>query len=232
MTCTRSLLAILFGVFAASGLSAQKYPPPFPRDGIVKVFENERVIVWKGIAGFKSRPTVMHEHTLDFAGVFLDDGGIPKITLPDGSVRVATTPTSRGITTAGTKGTIHIEEQLKDGIRVVVIELKDGKPAASDSAAALPTSFPRAGATLERETDRLSIWEYQWLPSRRVPLHLQNRDAVIVPLESGNVRFTPDKGQPRSVTLTFGDPLFIARGESFSEEATEGTPEAIVIELK
>ena len=48
-------------------------------------FRNERVAIWKGLAGIKGRPTERHQHRHDLAGVFLDDGGISRATFPDGT---------------------------------------------------------------------------------------------------------------------------------------------------
>jgi hypothetical protein len=230
----RPVLVMLVCAVAAAAVSAQStYPPPYPREGITLAFENARVYVWTGVAGIKDRPTEMHRHVYDLAGVFLDDGGMQKNTGPDGSITRSTTPTHRGDAVFRRKGATHIEEWLQDGIRVVAVELKDvaSQPAPA-GAPSLSVSFPREGATMRQESDRVVLWEYQWQPGRKVPLHVQNRDAVIVPLESGRLQLTPEHGQPRTVTLTFGGAAFIARGESFSEEATEGAPKAIVIELK
>ena len=230
---TRVAVTALTAIFAVSAPVAQsKYPPPYPREGITMAFENDRVIVWTGVAGIKSRPTEMHQHTLDVAGVFLDDGGMQKNTAPDGSITRSPTPTHHGDAVFRRKGATHIEEWLQDGIRVVAVELKDAKPALLADAPALPASFPREGATMRQDSERVAMWEYQWLPGRQVPLHFQNRDAVVIPLESGRVRLTPEKGQPREITLTFGGAAFIGRGEAFSEEAAEGAPRAIIVELK
>ena len=58
-----ALLAILTGLLSVSAPVAQsKYPPPYPREGVTMAFQNERVIVWTGVAGVKSRPTSMHQH--------------------------------------------------------------------------------------------------------------------------------------------------------------------------
>src|SRR5450432_2505962 len=58
------------------------YPLAFPRPGVKKILENERVIVWDctwtpGVA------TPMHFHDKDVAAVFLEDGDL-KSTTPDG----------------------------------------------------------------------------------------------------------------------------------------------------
>ncbi len=230
---TRIVLSILASLIAASVPSAQStYPPPYPREGITKIFENDRVLIWSGVAGIKSRPTEMHRHVFDVAGVFLDDGGFQKNTVPDGSITQSTAPTHRGDAVFRRKGATHIEEWLQDGIRVVAVELKDVTPAPRLKAAGLPPSFPREGASLRQDSDRVTMWEYQWLPGRQVALHSQNRDAVVIPLESGRVRFTPQKGEVKEILLTFGGAAFINRGDSFAEEAAEGAPKAIVIELK
>ena len=220
---------------AAAGvwfLAQSTLPPAFPREGMEISFRNERVAIWKGLAGIKGRPTERHQHQHDLAGVFLDAGGISKATFPDGTSNTRPTPTVRGDLTYSPKGVVHVEEWLTDGIRAVVVELMADSPASIANNSGLPASFPREGATLKLENDRVAMWEYQWQPGRQVPLHAQTRDAVIVPLESGHIRLTPTSGAPRVVALTFGDGVFVARGEAFSEEASEGSPKAIVIEVK
>jgi hypothetical protein len=213
-------------------LAQSTLPPAFPREGMEISFQNERVVIWKGLAGIKGRPTARHEHKHDLAAVFLDPGGMSKAIFPDGTSDTRQTPTVRGDLTYSRKGVVHIEEWLTDGIRAVVVELLADTPASSADASGLPASFPREGATLKRENERVAMWEYQWQPGRHVPLHSQTRDAVIVPLESGHIRLTPKSGTPRVVALTFGDGVFVARGDAFSEEASEGSPKAIVIEVK
>jgi hypothetical protein len=156
---------------AAAGvlfLAQSTLPPAFPREGMEISFQNERVVIWKGLTGIKGRPTAKHEHKHDLAAVFLDDGGISRAIFPDGTSSTREAPTLRGDLTYSTKGVVHIEEWLTDGI--------------------LPASFPREGATLKRENDRVALWEYQWQAGRQLPLHAQTRDAVIVLLESGHRR--------------------------------------------
>ena len=160
MENSRVLLTLAAGILSASVSFAQsEYPPAYPREGVEMAFQNERVIVWKGVAGIKSRPTAMHKHTLDLAGVFLDDGGPAKTIMPDGSTNEGTTPTHRGDVLLRPKGLIHIEEWLADGIRVIAIELKDDGIAGSMTSTALPRAFPRDGATLRRESNRVAMWE-------------------------------------------------------------------------
>ncbi len=59
-----------------------KNPLAFPRPGSVKVFENDRVIVWH-YSWVKGRPTPMHFHDKDVVVAYRYDGTLRSIT-PDG----------------------------------------------------------------------------------------------------------------------------------------------------
>ena len=219
--------------FAAMGVMAlmavQTYPPPFPREDVSKVFENERVVVWNArwTAG---RPSPMHEHKLDLVGVILE-GGRTKLTFLDGSIREGAL-SKRGDVVFQPKGVIHIEEPLVDGARTIGVEFKDVTVPPIDKRPALPSAFPREGARSLLENDRVAIWDYQWLPGRAVPLHYQDRDVVVVAMGDGQVRFTSSDGRTRVEPLSFGQVTFRPRGESHREEAAEGSPRAILVELK
>ena len=65
----------------------QDYPPPFPREGATKVFENESVTVWD-VTWKAGVPTPMHQHRLELVGVTLVPGTV-RVTLPDGATRVS-----------------------------------------------------------------------------------------------------------------------------------------------
>lgn len=228
--------AIALGLLAGgNALSRPHYPPPFPRPGVSKSFENGRVIVWQGLVGFKGRPTVMHEHTMDQVAVFFDDGVRVRTTMLDGTTRESATPTQRGAVSFQPKGVIHIEEVLNDGLRAVAIELKPQNRQTlqepSGSAAAGPL-LGRDGATLRLDNARVVIWDDQWPAGRPVPSVVHTRDSVIVPLESGSVRRTMANGTIRVIELAFGDPMFIPRGEVAREDVLKGSPRAIIVELK
>jgi quercetin dioxygenase-like cupin family protein len=101
--------------------SSHHYPPPFPRQGAVKVLENERVVVWdvtwpKGVRG------PLHEHYRDAVLVTLTGGTIRKFPLHDKSSVVTYKP---GTVIFAPKGTIHSEEGISDVPRhAIVIQLK------------------------------------------------------------------------------------------------------------
>jgi hypothetical protein len=106
-------------------LTFQSYPPPFPREGVTKLFENERVVVWTA-AFLKNRPTPLHEHTMDGIGVFLSEGQLRNRML-DGTVREGK-PFGNGHVVLAQRGVIHIEESLVEGTKAILIELKEAGP--------------------------------------------------------------------------------------------------------
>ena len=67
-------------------LLIQPLPPPFPRDGANKVFENEQVIIWD-VSWAKGEPTPLHEHRFASLAVTVQPGRV-KSYLADGTTRV------------------------------------------------------------------------------------------------------------------------------------------------
>jgi hypothetical protein len=213
----------------AAVLAVQSYPPPFPREGVTKLLENPRVTVWR-VDWTKNRPTAMHEHQKDLVGVVLE-GGHVRVTLPDGTV-VPGQPTGKGMASFQRRGVIHREESVADGGRNIAVELSNDPPPARAPDTSAPEAFPREGARLVVENERVAVWEYEWLASRPVGLHVHNRDTVLVPLDAGEVRVTFRSGETRVTRLVPGDALFYSQAEPHSEVAVTGAPRAIVVELK
>jgi hypothetical protein len=58
------------------------YPNAYPREGIVKLLENDRVIVWS-FRWTPGKPTAMHFHNTDVVVVYQEDTPLESIT-PDG----------------------------------------------------------------------------------------------------------------------------------------------------
>jgi len=207
----------------------QTYPPPFPRDGVTKVLENARVVAWR-VDWAKGRPTAMHEHKLDLVGVVLERGQT-RITVPNGTVTVGQ-PTVRGAATFQTRGVTHSEEAMLDNARNLTVELKDEKIAARTPNTSAPEGFPREGARLVVENERVAVWDYTYVPGRAVPLHIHNRDAVVIPVDPGEIRVQFRNGETRTTKLVPGEALFFSGADAHSEEVSVGTPRVIAIELK
>jgi hypothetical protein len=210
-------------------LAAQSYPPPFPRDGVTKLFENDRVVAWR-VDWIKGKPTAMHEHRLDLVGVVLE-GGQTKITLPNGTVQTGPVSTP-GAAAFQARGVIHVEEALLATGRNVAVELKDApRPVRAPNTSA-PEGFPREGARLVVENDRVVVWDYAYVSGRLVPLHIHNRDTVVVPVDAGELRVQFRNGEVRTTKLVPGEVLYFSGADAHTEEVSAGTPRVIAIELK
>jgi hypothetical protein len=96
------------------------YPLAFPRYGVKKVLENNRVIIWD-YTWIPGRPTVMHFHDKDVVVVYMADGKL-KSTTPDGKSVVNTI--SFGLTTFNAPNRSHSEELVEGLARAVIVEFK------------------------------------------------------------------------------------------------------------
>jgi len=61
------------GICAAGSLLAQDYPHAFPREGVKKLFDNDRITIWE-VNWIKNVPQPFHRHRYDMAGVFCGTG--------------------------------------------------------------------------------------------------------------------------------------------------------------
>ena len=80
----------------------------------------------------------------------------------------------------------HVEEALLDNARNLTVELKDEKVPARTPNTSAPEGFPREGARLVVENDRVAVGLHAFRPSRA--LHIHNRDAVVVPVDPGELQ--------------------------------------------
>jgi hypothetical protein len=218
--------AVLLGVLVAVAAQAASvdYPPAFPRPGITKVLENERVIIWQGLHGALGIPTDLHRHVYDVVGVFLDDGRIRAI-LPDGTVRDGN-PFTRGHAVFSPKGIVHVEEGLMDGTRVVGIELKD-RPVQEATNDAIST----VESQVRVDNASVVIRDHTWgvVPARRDG---RGRDVVLIPFQSGIVRRVKPDGSSETQRLVFGEVIYRPHEAMQIESVLAGRPRAIVVELK
>jgi hypothetical protein len=100
--------------------NASGYPLAFPRPGVKKVLENDRVIVWDctwtlGLA------TPMHFHDKDVVALFLEDGDLQSTT-PDGQAVV--NPLAPGTVRFALRNRTHTETLVRGKQRAIFTELK------------------------------------------------------------------------------------------------------------
>ena len=172
--------------FVASLLSAapQDLPGAFPRDGATQLMDNERVTVWD-VTWPKGVPTAMHRHQYDMVGVELADA-IVKVTTLEGVATTAALQTGKALYLR--KGTAHMEEGISDiGRHAILVDLKDGSAPASLNATVYPTAFPREGATKLIDNARVVVWDYAWTSGKPTPVHVHDKDSVVVYLGAGRL---------------------------------------------
>jgi hypothetical protein len=96
------------------------YPLAFPRPGVKKILENDRVVVWD-YTWTPGVPTPMHFHDKDVVVLFLEDGDL-KSTTPDGqSVVSSYTPSTVRF---NNRSRIHTETLVRGQQRAIITELK------------------------------------------------------------------------------------------------------------
>jgi len=168
--------ALLVVIVALLGLQ-QTPPPPFPRAGTTKLFENERVVVWD-IAWLRETYP-LHRHPYDMTGVYYQSGDRVIIS-PQGERR--STHTEAWNITFQRVGLTHSEEGSSEPpLRAVFIEMKQpslGFDGASDGAPAYPVGAP----SQRLDNDRVAVWEHA--AGAAPTLHRHAREAVVVTFDA------------------------------------------------
>jgi quercetin dioxygenase-like cupin family protein len=217
-------------VLALWAATAQSYPPPFPRENAAKVLENDRMVVWD-VTWPKGKATAMHQHTSDVAVVFIAPGATKTTTLDGASNQNA--PVKVGDILFQNRGVIHREEGTTDSPRRgIVVELKDMKVAPLPLKPGVPPAFPRENVKKLMENERVTFWEYQWVPGGPVSTHHHIRQAVAVFLAPGQMKSVTPEGMVETNDVALGTVRAAAPGQIHTEEAVKGSPRAVIIELK
>lgn len=169
------------------------------------LFENDRVAIWRVGPG---APVPGAAGALRLAGVL--------VSLADGRVRLVDT----AATPAAPLGA------------AVMIQLKGSRTAPMAPPRDTAPAFPRQGATLVLESERVAVWDVAWTTGMKTPLHFHDRDVAVVYLGAGTVRSIPLDGPPTATPRAFGEAVFIPRGRTHVEECVDGPRRDIVVELK
>jgi len=225
------LIATLTGLTA----TAEEYPHAFPRKGATQLFDNERVTAWE-VHWIRDVPQPIHRHRYDMAGVYLRYGPI-RVTRPDGTESPQRPPFEIPRPYFQEKGITHREEMIgfapdAPERMAIMFDLKEVSVPAAALPPNTPAAFPRDGAIKAIDNARVIEWDYTWTPGRVVPLHMHDKDSVQVFSQGGTIKFTHTDGSIETKTFKFGDTRFIPHGTICTEEATDGSPRAVTIELK
>ncbi len=224
-----------FVALVSIAIAADDYPHAYPRTGTTQLFDNERVTAWK-VEWKKDIPQPIHRHRYDMAGVYLRYGPI-RVTSPEGVVSPQRPPFDVPRPYFQKKGVTHKEEAIGFGPDAlerlaVMFDLKDVSVAPVTTKPGMSTAFPRDGAIKAIDNERVTEWDYTWSTGHSVPMHLHDKDSVQVFFRGGTIKFTLADGGIETKTFKFGDARFIPRGTTDAEEAINGSPRAITIELK
>ena len=226
---TPAKLLILAFCVCSGNSPAQSYPPPFPREAALELFENDRVAVWD-VTWPKAQPTEMHQHPVDELSVTLV-GGTVRVTRLGGTPVVNDSKPGSVVLTP--QGTIHREEGLSDvPQRKIMLQLKPSGPLSERTISGVP-AFPREGAVKLLENARVIAWDYTWKPAQKTPLHADHVDSVIVFLDGGTIRSVTNRGESKDTTRNANEVVYFPRNDvSHNEEAVQGSPRAVIVELK
>ncbi len=161
-------IAVALIVFSssASAQNASKYAAPYPRDGVLKLGESDRVIAWE-VLREKGAVSAMYELPLDQVVVTLTEGAV-RFTTPNGASRVSQEKF----------GAVRFEPARK-----------------TPPVAGIPGQFPRINAVKLFETDRINVWDQVWLANQTITNHLHYTQTVGVFLSGGKL-LTRDLGKP------------------------------------
>lgn len=190
-------------------LQIQPLPPPYPRDGTTKLFENERVIVWDVTWLQQAYP--VHRHIYDYSGVYYTNGD--RFIISESGARSRTSSVAWD-TFFYRRGVTHSEEGASsDPLRGVFVEFKEPAPLGVVATNASSPTFPGAPGRKLRESERVVIWEF--VPGPGPSAHHHARDAVVVGFTNLKPRVT-----------------FVSRGTVHTDEQIAGADRAYVFELQ
>ena len=231
-TRTPIITALVLAAPMVVAIGAQTYPHAFPRAGVAKLFENERVTAWD-VRWVRDVPQPFHRHQFDMAGVYTVYGPI-RVTSPDGSVSPVT-PFEVPRPYFQPKGVTHKEEAIgfpgAPEREAVMLDLKDvSVPPVTKPG--MPAAYPRDGARQAIDNARVIEWDYTWTVGRPVPQHIHDKDTVEVFFDPGTIRYRTAEGKEETRTFKRKDARFVARGTVDTEEAVSGSPRAVIVELK
>jgi len=227
------LCLLTAGIWAAGFLLAQNYPHAFPREGVKKLFENNRVTIWE-VNWIKNVPQPFHRHLYDMAGVYLRYGHV-QITTLDGKV----TPGfyfEPPFPYFQLRGRTHKEEAVggeNDPEELaIMVDLKEPAASGAVSNSQVQPAFPREGAKDVLDNARVRMWDYTWVPEKPVAMHIHDRDSVEIIVTGGTLRVKTPDGKQEIRTVATKDARFVPLGRVDSEEAVNSSPRAITIEVK
>ncbi|MCB1672314.1 MAG: hypothetical protein R3F41_10390 [Gammaproteobacteria bacterium] len=229
------LCGLLMMITAGATAADDEFPHAYPRSGVKALFENDRVFAWD-VTWLRDVEQPYHRHRYDMAAVYLRFGPI-RVTQLDGSYNPPGPPFAVPRPFFQGKGVTHKEEMIGFADAAperwaIMFDLKDVSAKPLSPPTGLAPAFPREGAELAIENERVLEWVHGWETGKPLPAHMYTRDAVQVFYEPGSLSFTDAAGNTQTESFEIGDARFVPAGTIAIEAAVSGSPKAVTIELK
>ncbi|MEZ5490817.1 MAG: hypothetical protein R3F50_10915 [Gammaproteobacteria bacterium] len=231
--CLPLLLSLCLPVIPAFG--EEELPHAYPRIGVRTLFENDRVFAWD-VTWLLDVEQPYHRHRYDMAAVYLRYGPI-RVTRLDGSENPQTPPFRIPRPFFQPAGVTHKEEVVgfpEDAPQrwAIMFDLKEVLGRSADIQPGTTAAFPREGAELAIDNERVMEWVHGWEEGVAGELVTYPRDSVQVMTEPGILQFTFESGVTLTEAFAVGNARFIPAGTVRAEKAVSGSPAAVTIELK
>ncbi len=213
----------------------EELPHAYPRIGVRTLFENDRVFAWD-VTWLRGIEQPFHRHRYDMAAVYLRYGPI-RITRPDGTVNPPSEPFDIPRPYYQPAQIHHKEEMIGFPEEApqrwaIMFDIKESLGRSERVAPGTEAAFPREGAELAIDNDRVSEWVHGWDKGSEGELLTYQRDAVQVFSEPGILQYTFESGVTLTEAYAIGDARFIRAGTVRAEKAVMGSPRAVTIEFK
>lgn len=237
-TIKHTLLLSLLATFCVQLLpvfAEEELPHAYPRTGVRTLFENDRLYAWD-VTWLPGIEQPYHRHRYDLAAVYLRYGPI-RVTQLDGTENPQGEPFAIPRPFFQPAGVTHKEEMVRfpeDTPQrwAIMFDLKDVLERPVPVQRGTEAAFPRDGAELAIDNNRVMEWVHGWEPDNVGDLVTYQRDAVRVMTEPGTLQYTFENGVTLTEVLAVGDTRYIPAGTVRAEKALHGSPRAVTIELK
>ncbi len=211
--------------------TAHKLPPGWPRDGAVKLLENDRGIAWN-VTYYKDKSSPLHEHPYFFAGLDLNTGSV--VTRRPGETKW----TEPGVVRKDNmwflpKGLTHAEMTVTDpGRHTVVVDIKDKRVPEAANSTSYPSNKYAPALTKVVDNDMVTIWDAAWGP-RDGTMSFDTRDMFLCIAEGGDLVVQEDGKPAETKSVKAGEALFLPGGKARAISSGPGTTvRAMLVEMK
>jgi len=187
-----------------------------------------RVLVVESAAGARSQ---LHEHQVNRVMVYLDAG---KMTLTDseGAVEQLNFKKDEALWSPMTKRP-HVSENVSGHpVKIVEIEVKS-LPGRKQAAGELDwVKVDPRRYKVELENDQVRVVRVKYGPHEKGVFHEHPYNLVVAYLSDGQMKVSPQEGEPVTVSYKRGDVKFGRASKHVEENLSDAPLEIVVVELK